>query len=240
MAQTLLQRYIETILKEYKAQYKNGIYGLTQKEFGYNSNKIEGSSLTIKQTASIFETGTLDPGGIYRAKDIEEITGHFTMFNYMLETYDKPLTEELVKEYHAKLKAGVFEDILNGYPIGDYKNRANMVSDIITSLPREVPNDMKKLLDDYCSIAYPDLKDLAEFHIRFETIHPFQDGNGRVGRMILFKECLKHQIIPFIIEDTNRITYYNALSAVDKLEELFKQEQKIYTDELIPYIMDTK
>ncbi len=119
---------------EAKRHDRSGVYALTQRKLAYNSNRIEGSTLTEKQTASIFETGTIRAdGSIFRAKDVEEMTGHFTMFSYMLDTCEEQLSQELIKAYHYRLKAGVFEDIANGYPIGEYKNRRNMVSDIATS-----------------------------------------------------------------------------------------------------------
>ena len=168
-------------------QDRGGVYALTQRKMAYNSNRIEGSTLTEKQTASIFETGTIRAdGSIFRTKDVEEMTGHFTMFNYMLETCEELLSQTLIKAYHYRLKAGVFEDIANGYPIGEYKNRRNMVSDIMTSAPENVEEDMKALLDSYNEKESHNLKDLAKFHAKFEKIHPFQDGNGRTGRMILF------------------------------------------------------
>lgn len=163
---------------EMEKQDRGGVYALTQRKMAYNSNRIEGSTLTEKQTASIFETGTIRAdGSVFRTKDVEEMTGHFTMFNYMLDTCGEILSQRLIKEYHYRLKAGVFEDIANGYPIGEYRNRRNMVSDIMTSTPENVEEDMKVLLEDYNSKEPHSLKDLAEFHARFEKIHPFQDGN---------------------------------------------------------------
>lgn len=214
---------------------RGGVYALTQRKMAYNSNRIEGSTLTEKQTASIFETGTIRAdGSIFKTKDVEEMTGHFTMFNYVLETFEEPLSETLIKAYHYRLKAGVFEDIANGYPIGEYKNRKNMVSDVTTSMPENVAEDIKTLLESYRSKEQHDLRDLAEFHARFEKIHPFQDGNGRVGRMILFKECLRSNVMPFIIGDDRKLEYYEALNHAQQNEDFmplmhfFKQEQVRY------------
>ncbi len=222
---------------EMKKQDKGGVYALTQRTLAYNSNRIEGSTLTEKQTASIFETGTIKAdGSIFRTKDVEEMTGHFTMFNYMLDTCDEPLSSDLIKAYHYRLKAGVFEDIANGYPIGEYKNRKNMVSDIITSSPENVAADMECLLNGYHNQDSHTLKDLAEFHAKFEKIHPFQDGNGRVGRIILFKECLKSSIIPFIIGDHRKGEYYEYLnqaqqdSQYEPLILFLSQAQKKYIE----------
>lgn len=136
----IVQALITRMLIEYKKNDRSGIYAKTQTEMAYNSNKIEGSTLTPDQTASLFTTGTLRSDGetVYKAKDIEEMTGHFSMFNHMLKSWEQPLTEELIKEYHYYLKVGVFEDRANGYPVGEYKNRANYVSDIHIANPAKV------------------------------------------------------------------------------------------------------
>lgn len=229
---------------EMEKQDRGGVYALTQRKMAYNSNRIEGSTLTEKQTASIFETGTIwADGSVFRTKDVEEMTGHFTMFNYMLDTCEEILSQRLIKEYHYRLKAGVFEDIANGYPIGEYKNRRNMVSDIMTSTPENVEEDMKVLLEDYNSKEPHSLKDLAEFHARFEKIHPFQDGNGRTGRMILFKECLRSCVMPFIIGDDRKAEYYECLNNAqqnedyDPLIRYFGQEQERYVEMVKDFII---
>lgn len=232
---------------ESKRQDRSGVYALTQRKLAYNSNRIEGSTLTEKQTASIFETGTIrGDGSIFRAKDVEEMTGHFTMFNYMLDTCDEQLSQELIKAYHYRLKAGVFEDIANGYPIGEYKNRKNMVSDIVTSSPENVEKDMERLLESYNKKEPHDIKNLAEFHALFEKIHPFQDGNGRTGRMILFKECLRNNIIPFIIGDDRKAEYYECLNNAQQNEDyrplaaFFEQEQQRYIEMVRDFICPVK
>ena len=224
-------------------QDRGGVYALTQRKMAYNSNRIEGSTLTEKQTASIFETGTIRAdGSIFRTKDVEEMTGHFTMFNYMLETCEELLSQTLIKAYHYRLKAGVFEDIANGYPIGESKNRRNMVSDIMTSAPENVEEDMKALLDSYNEKESHNLKDLAKFHAKFEKIHPFQDGNGRTGRMILFKECLRSNVMPFIIGDDRKADYYECLNNAQRNEvyepliQFFEQEQERYTEMVKDFI----
>lgn len=231
--------FVESLIQRFQIeQRKNdrgGVYALTQRMLAYNSNKIEGSTLTEKQTASLFDTGTLSSeDAVIRAKDVEEMTGHFLMFNEMLKTYDLPLSHELIKRYHYKLKSGVFEDIANGYPIGAYKNRRNMVSNIVTALPEEVEERMTALLERYNAAAQHDLRDLAQFHAEYEMIHPFQDGNGRTGRIILFKECLKNGIVPFIVSDDRKVDYYHALNAAQTqqdfgpLETFFLEEQAEY------------
>jgi Fic family protein len=235
MADHLVENLIKRLQIEQRNNDRGGVYALTQRMLAYNSNKIEGSTLTEKQTASLFDTGTLSSeDALIRAKDVEEMTGHFLMFNEMLKTYSQPLSHELIKCYHYKLKSGVFEDIANGYPIGEYKNRRNMVSDIVTAPPEAVEAQMTDLLERYNATPQHDLGDLARFHAEYETIHPFQDGNGRTGRIILFKECLKNGIIPFIVSDNKKAEYYHALNAAQTkkeygaLEAFFLAEQTEY------------
>ena len=216
-----IQFLLERFQIEWKRRDRSGIYGLTQRLLAYNSNKIEGSTLTEEQTASLFDTGTLPKSDdYYRAKDVEEMNGHFLMFNKMLETIDQPLSQELIKQFHYELKSGVFEDRANGYAIGDYKKRPNIVGMYETVLPSKVPEEMGKLLSWYSSQDVT-LKILAEFHVRYESIHPFQDGNGRTGRMIMFRESLKNpDILPFIVLDENRSQY------IDGLKQ-YREEQKV-------------
>ena len=157
------KRLIDDLIKRFKIEYdkndRSGVYGYTQRKMAYNSNKIEGSTLTEDQTSSLFDTGTLSSDGeLIRSKDIEEATGHFVMFNNMLKTFDEELSEDLIKKYHYDLKSGVFEDKANGYAIGDYKKRANTVSNIKVALPSEVSDKMKELLQEYNSKEKHSLK----------------------------------------------------------------------------------
>lgn len=215
---------------------RSGIYAFTQRLLAYNSNKIEGSTLTEEQTASLFDQGILPKSDdYYRAKDVEEMNGHFLMFNRMLDTLTEPLTQELIKQFHYELKSGVFEDRANGYAIGEYKKRPNMIGIYQTVEPQRVVQEMSQLMKWYDTQDI-NLSVLAEFHARFESIHPFQDGNGRTGRLILFRECLKHRIVPVVIEDENRHEYLEALkeyreekNAV-KLRIFFEKEQIFYLD----------
>lgn len=239
----ITEELVQRLLIEHKKQDRSGIYGETQYEMAYHSNRIEGSTLTEKQTLSLFETGTLPASDeVYRAKDIEEATGHFLMFNEMLHTFQEELSHELIKRYHYRLKSGVFEDQANGYPIGEYKNRRNRVSDIQVALPQEVPEKMEELFDWYKSQKQPDLSTIAVFHARYENIHPFQDGNGRTGRMLLFKECLKNGIIPAIIRDEHKMEYYHALHAAQlegafkSLELFLRKESELYYKQLQEYL----
>lgn len=239
-----VQALIERFQIEQKKNDRSGVYALTQRMMAYNSNKIEGSTLTEKQTASLFDTGTLTADdALIRAKDVEEMTGHFLMFNEMLKTYDQPLSHELIKRYHFKLKSGVFEDIANGYPIGEYKNRRNRVSDIVVALPEEVEDRMTELIETYNALSQHTITDLAKFHAEYEAIHPFQDGNGRTGRIILFKECLKNNLLPFVISDDKKIEYYHALNAAQsngdyaRLVEFFAKEQESYYQQVEGFVL---
>lgn len=213
---------------------RSGVYAYTQRLLAYNSNKIEGSTLTEEQTASLFDNGTLPKSDdFYRAKDVEEMNGHFLMFNKMLDTLEEPLTEKLIKQFHYELKSGVFEDRANGYAIGDYKQRPNMIGMYQTTRPKNVAREMFLLMECYNSQKV-DIAILAEFHARYEGIHPFQDGNGRTGRLIIFRECLKNGIVPIIIENANRNEYLEGLKEyreekkLDKLIGLFEKEQQFY------------
>lgn len=213
---------------------RSGVYAYTQRLLAYNSNKIEGSTLTEEQTASLFDNGTLPKSDdYYRAKDVEEMNGHFLMFNKMLDTLSESLTQELIKQFHYELKSGVFEDRANGYAIGDYKKRPNMIGMYQTARPEDVAQEMYLLLDWYSNQKI-DIPVLAEFHARYESIHPFQDGNGRTGRLILFRECLKNGIVPVVIEDVNRNEYLESLKeyreekGLNKMIQLFGNEQKFY------------
>ncbi len=230
--------FIRNLLERFKIEHtkrdRSGVYGFTQRLLAYNSNKIEGSTLTEEQTASLFDTGILPKtDDYYRAKDVEEMNGHFLMFNKMLDTLDADLDQQIIKSFHFELKSGVFEDRANGYAIGDYKKRPNMIGIHQTTLPSQVPDVMTELLNWYHAQDVS-LETLAEFHARYEIIHPFQDGNGRTGRIILFRECLRHDISPFIIEDANRPEYLEALKAyrqngtVNALTTLFQKEQEFY------------
>lgn len=163
------------------------------------------------------------------------------MFNKMLETLEEDLTQDLIKQFHYELKSGVFEDRANGYAIGDYKKRPNMIGTYQTARPEDVKNEIISLLHWYRKQEV-NLSVLAEFHARYECIHPFQDGNGRTGRLIIFRECLKNGLIPVIIEDSNRYRYLEALKQyreekiVKNLVKLFEDEQQVYYDKAIYFM----
>ena len=177
--------FLEFLLERFRIERKkfdrSGVYAYTQRLLAYNSNKIEGSTLTEEQTASLFDNGTLPKSDdYYRAKDVEEMNGHFLMFNKMLDTLDGRLTQRLIKHFHYELKSGVFEDRANGYAIGDYKKRPNMIGMYQTIRPENVKTEMEGLLEWYRS-RKPDIETLAEFHARYECIHPFQDDGVIIG-----------------------------------------------------------
>jgi Fic family protein len=220
---------------ELKLKDRSGLYGYTQRAMAYNSNKIEGSALTEDQTAALFEEGYLPAtDDFYKSKDIEEMNGHFLMFNKMVLEFGKPLTEEMIKEFHYELKAGVFEDRANGYAIGEYKKRTNTVGGLTVAAPETVSEKMQELLSWYHLQGTIDLPVLAKLHADYELIHPFQDGNGRTGRLILYKECVEHDVMPFIIHNENRTPYIIALKEAQvsgdctKLVTLFEAEQRDY------------
>ena len=242
-----IKELIDDLIRRFKIEYerndRSSVFGYTQRKMAYNSNKIEGSTLTEDQTSSLFDTGTLTANGeIIKSKDIQEATGHFIMFNDMLRTYQDELTEKLIKKYHYDLKFGVFEDKANGYAIGDYKKRANQVSNIKVAMPNEVEAKMKELLQIYNSVPKHSLYDIVVFHAKYEQIHPFQDGNGRTGRIIMFKECLKNNVFPFIIEDNLKGEYYKALNTAqingdyNELVDFCMREQNHYFENVKDFI----
>ena len=204
----------KALIEQKKLNLSGNLYHKTQLEFAYNTNHIEGSTITKDETASIYDTGTIltSSDKVIVLKDATEIKNHFTLFKYMLDTVDDELTEDMIKKYHFILKNGTLTDEeKEWFNVGEYKKFKNFVGDITTSLPKNVSSDMKKLLNWYNKIENKTIEDIIEFHVRFESIHPFQDGNGRVGRMIMFKECLYNDIMPFYIEDRNKDFYIRGL-----------------------------
>ena len=203
------------ILREQKEmKLKGNLYHQTQISFSYNTNHIEGSTLTEEQTRYIFETNTIlfESNTIAKVDDILETYNHFKLVDYMLDVADKKLTEKMIKEFHKILKDGTSDSRAEWFNVGEYKQRANIIgSGIKTTSPNNVETEMSKLMEWYNSIKHVTIKEIIEFHYRFESIHPFQDGNGRIGRIIMFKECLKNNIIPFIIQDADKLFYYRGL-----------------------------
>ena len=202
------------ILREQKEmKLKGNLYHNTQIIFAYNTNHIEGSKLTEDQTRYIFETNTILFEGetIASVDDILETAHHFKLVDYMLDKAEENLTEDMIKEFHRLLKEGTADSRKEWFKVGDYKQVVNEAGSTKTTLPKYVQRDMTKLMDWYNSLSKITIKEIIEFHARFEKIHPFQDGNGRVGRIIIFKECLKSNIIPFIILDKDKLFYYRGL-----------------------------
>lgn len=199
-------------LKEEKdMKLKGGIYHKTQIALTYNSNHIEGSSLTEDQTRMIFETNTLGETNGVKVDDIVETNNHFRCVDIIIDNAKKPLTEKFIKELHYILKTGTSDSRKDWFNVGEYKSRPNEVGGNKTCPPEKVTEEIKKLLTNYNKKQTKTINDIIKFHKDFETIHPFQDGNGRVGRLIMFKECLANNIVPFIIEDEFKLYYYRGL-----------------------------
>ncbi|MEO2262189.1 Fic family protein [Dorea sp. YH-dor228] len=201
------------ILRQEKAnQYSGGIYNKTQIELTYHSNHIEGCRLTYDQTQSMFETNTIGvEKEVLNVDDVVETANHFRCVDLVIDNAKTALTEKFIKELHLILKNGTSDSRKEWFVVGDYKKMPNEVDDMDTALPEEVADKMKVLLAEYNSMEEKTLENILDFHVKFEKIHPFQDGNGRVGRLIIFKECLKHNIVPFIIEDNLKMFYYRGL-----------------------------
>ncbi len=202
---------LEILQEEKKRKYSGGIYHKTQIELTYNSNHMEGSRLTHDQTRCIFETNTIGVEEVLNVDDIIETANHFRCIDMVIDHAKSILSEKYIKELHSILKTGTSDGRLNWFAVGDYKKRANEVGGLPTTLPEEVESAMRELLAEYNKTNEKTLDDILDFHVRFERIHPFQDGNGRVGRLIMFKECLKHNLVPFIIEDNIKMFYYRGL-----------------------------
>lgn len=201
------------ILQEEKAsKYSGGIYHKTQIDLTYNSNHMEGSRLTHDQTRFIFETNTIGiENEVVNVDDIIETTNHFRCIDMIIDHVKTELNEKFIKELHFILKSGTSDSKKDWFSVGDYKKFPNEVGNMKTPLPEEVDNLMKDLLKEYNSKKEKTFEDILDFHVQFERIHPFQDGNGRIGRLIMFKECLKYNIVPFIIEDNLKMFYYRGL-----------------------------
>ena len=205
------------ILKEQKvSKYSGGIYHKTQIDLTYNSNHIEGSHLSHDQTRYIFETNTIGlESEVLNVDDVLETANHFRCIDMIIDHAKDVLSEKFIKELHFVLKNGTSDSRKEWFVVGDYKKIPNEVGGMNTTLPEEVAQRMKELLKEYNDKKEKTFEDILDFHVKFERIHPFQDGNGRVGRLILFKECLKYNIVPFIIDDHLKMFYYRGLKEWD-------------------------
>jgi len=211
------QRFVPTdllgrLVLEKETGISGGIYHKVQIDLTYNSNHIEGSRLSHEQTRYIFETHMIDaPDGSLNVDDILETVNHFHCIDLMIDQAKRHLTETMIKQLHFILKNGTADSRKSWFAVGEYKKLANEVGGRETTAPKDVPKKMRELISDYEKLETVTFDDLLDFHYRFESIHPFQDGNGRVGRLILFKECLRNAIVPFIIEDDMKMYYYRGL-----------------------------
>ena len=205
------------ILKEQKAsKYSGGIYHKTQIELTYNSNHIEGSRLTLDQTRYIFETNTIGvEKEVLNVDDVIETVNHFHCIDIIIDSARAVLTEKFIKDFHFILKNGTSDSRKDWFVVGDYKKLPNEVGGMDTTIPEEVADKMKILLMEYNAKDAKTFEDILDFHVKFERIHPFQDGNGRIGRLIMFKECLKNNIVPFIVDDNLKMFYYRGLKEWD-------------------------
>ena len=204
--------------EQMESKMRGGIYHRTQIDLTYNSNHIEGSRLSKEQTRYIYETNTIGvTDEAVSVDDIIETTNHFRCIDFVIEHAEEPLTEEMIKSLHALLKAGTSDADRPWFAVGEYKRLPNEVGGKETAAPEDVPAAMRALLQEYSGKGEVSLEEILDFHYRMEMIHPFQDGNGRVGRLIIFKECLAHHIVPFIITEELKMYYYRGL---DRWEEV--------------------
>ena len=212
MAETNQRTLLNALREEKAGQIKGGIYHKVQVELTYNSNHIEGSRLTHDQTRYIYETNTIGmENGVLNVDDIVETANHFQCIDLIIDHAEQPLTEDFIKLLHRTLKTGTSDSRKDWFAVGEYKKLPNEVGGRSTTPPEQVAEKCGALLKRYAQKDRPTLKDLIDFHYQFECIHPFQDGNGRVGRLILFKECLRYDIVPFIIDEELKLFYYRGL-----------------------------
>ncbi len=209
---TIKNTLLEILKKEKEAKLKGGIYHKIQIELTYNSNHIEGSTLTHDQTRYIYETNTIGlEKEVTNVDDIVETVNHFRCVDLIIDKANFNITESLIKELHLILKSGTSDSRKSWFAIGDYKKVPNEVGGLETTKPEDVSKEIMSLIEWYNSLENKTLEEILEFHYKFEAIHPFQDGNGRVGRLIMFKECLKYNIVPFIIDESFKLFYYRGL-----------------------------
>ena len=225
------------LIKQKESKFKGNIYHYSQVNFSYNSNKIEGSRLTSEQTEAIFDTSSYIPKSddLIKLDDLIESKNHFKLLDYILDNVDKILTKEMIIEMNKLLKRNTSDEENPRYNVGGFKvvpNIIGLVNVIKTTAPEDVENELEKLLHEYNNKTNITLEDIVDFHYKFELIHPFGDGNGRVGRIIMFKECLKNNIMPFIILDEDKSYYMRGLKEYNNdkmfLLDTIKHEQDLY------------
>ena len=209
------------LIRQKMSHFKGNLYHFFQVNFAYNSNKIEGSKLTEDQTEAIFDTHSFIPktDDLIKLDDLLEVKNHFKLFDYMLDIVDEEITLEMIIKMHSILKRGTSDEDNPLYNVGGFKKVPNIIgitNVIETSKPEDVIKDLNDLLKDYSSLKEVTLKNIIDFHVRFERIHPLIDGNGRVGRIIMFKECLKNNIVPFIILDEEKAYYMRGLKEYNR------------------------
>jgi len=233
------QKIKSELIEQKKSKFKGNIYHFSQVNFAYNSNKIEGSRLTEDQTEAIFNTESFIPKSedLIKLDDLIETKNHFKLFDFMLDNIDEELSKELLIKMHVILKKGTSDEDNPRYNVGGFKvipNIIGIVNVINTSSPESVEKDLDELLNKYNKKSNITLEDIIDFHVKFERIHPFSDGNGRLGRMIMFKECLKYNIVPFIILDEKKPYYMRGLKEYDRdskyLIDTILNAQDIYND----------
>lgn len=235
-------KLLALLLEEKEMKLKGGLYHTSQIKFAYNSNHIEGSRLSEEQTRYIYETNTLavEEDELVSVDDIIETVNHFRCYDYILDHVNDELSEEIIKTCHKILKSNTSDSRKDWFRVGEYKMRPNTVGERKTTSPAKVKGEMARLLIEYNEKRIITLDDILDFHYRFESIHPFQDGNGRVGRLIMFKECLKHNIMPFIIGERHKLYYYRGLSEYENekgfLRDTCLSAQDLYK-ELVNYFM---
>lgn len=247
-----LQKLKKELIEQKKSKFKGNIYHFSQVNFAYNSNKIEGGRLTEDETEEIFETDSFIPksNSAIKFDDLTEMKNHFRLFDYTLNIIDEELTKENIIEMNKILKRNTTDEENPRYNVGGFKvipNKIGLINIINTSSPEDVENDLNNLLKWYNELKSITIENIIEFHVRFERIHPFGDGNGRVGRIIMFKECLKNNIMPFIVLDKDKPYYMRGLKEYDNdkmfLIDTIKNEQDIYAkvcDELLDFNLKPK
>ena len=228
---------LEVLVAEKKAKLSGGIYHKIQIDLTYNSNHIEGSRLTHDQTRYIFETNTIGiDNGAVKVDDVVETANHFKCIDLIIDNAKKPITEVFIKELHRTLKGGTTDARQDWFAVGDYKKLPNTVGDMFTAQPEEVAKKMKLLLNEYNAKKEKTFDDLLDFHYKFECIHPFQDGNGRIGRLLLFKDCLKYNIVPFIIDEELKLFYYRGLKEWESERGYLRDTCRMAQDKFKQYL----